>query len=128
MSLSKTEVLEFGLDTVVIRNYIAGIIGGKALDTTDYTPDYIKAGHVVIRDTKTDTYKPMPVNSDGAAYSTLPSDHEYAGFVVSTVKTDEPLAGIMYAGEINDEAVPYPITDIATAIKAALPQISFYHD
>lgn len=128
MSLSKTEVLEFGIDSVVIRNYVAGIIGGKALDTTGYAPKHIQAGHVVIRDTATDTYKPMPLNSDGTAYATLPSGCEYAGFVVSTVLTDEPLVGIMYAGEVNDEAVPYSVASIATAIKTALPQIAFYHD
>lgn len=128
MSLSKTEVLEFGIDSVVIRNYIAGITGGKALDTTGYTPKYIQAGHVVIRDTATGTYKPMPLNTDGTAYATLPTGSEYAGFVVSTVLTDEPLVGIMYAGEVNDKAVPYSVDSIASAIKTALPQIAFYHD
>ena len=128
MSLSKTEVLAFGEDSVVIRNYVAGIVGGKALDTTGYSQKYIKAGHVVIRDTATGTYKPMPLNTDGTAYATLPTSSEYAGFVISTVPTEEPLVGIMYAGEVNDEAVPYSVASIATAIKAALPQIAFLHD
>ena len=120
--------MEFGIDSVVIRNYVAGIIGGKALDTTGFTPKYIQAGHVVIRDTKTDTYKPMPLNDEATAYASLPADHEYAGFVMSTVLTDEPLVGIMYAGEVNDVAVPYSVDAIASAIKTALPQIAFYHD
>lgn len=128
MSLSKTEVLSFGEDSVVIRNYVGGIVGGKALDVSGYNQKLIKAGQVVIRDTLTDTYKPMPVNEDGTAYEALPGAHEYAGFVVSTVKADAPLVGIMYAGEVNDKAVPFPVDDIASAIKAALPQIAFYHD
>lgn len=128
MSLSKVEVLEFGIDSVVIRNYVAGIIGGKVLDTTGYTPKHIKAGSLVIKDSTTGVYKPMPVSSDGDAYEALPENCEYAGFVVSTVLTNEPHVGIMYAGEVNDKAVPYSIDDIADAVKSALPQIHFDHD
>lgn len=126
MALSNIESLSFGLDSVVIRNYLAGIIGGKALDTTGYTEEYIKAGHLVIRDTKTDTYKPMPVTA--GSYATLPEDHEYAGVTVATVKTAAPLVGIMYAGEVNENAVPYSVTTVKEAVKTALPQLVFAHD
>lgn len=82
----------------------------------------IKAGHVVIRSTSDETlYKPMPVASDGKAYAALPEGYEYVGVVVATKPVDYPLVGIMYAGEVNDVASPYPVTDIKSALKTALP-------
>ena len=74
---SEMEVLNAGMDSVVIRHYVAGIIGGRTLDVSNYNLPVIKAGHVVIRDPSTDTYKPMPVKSSGDGYDSLPSSHEY---------------------------------------------------
>lgn len=117
-----------GMDSVVIRKYIAGIIGGRTLDMTGFKDSVIKAGHIVIRDTTTDTYKPMPVNSAGNGYDSLPGSHEYAGVVVCSKPANEPLVGIMYAGEVNDVASPYPIDSIKDALKTALPMLVFMHD
>ena len=89
-------------DSIVIRNYGAGIKGGRTLDMTDFPSDLkcIKAGHVVIRSTEDETlYKPMPVASDGKNYDSLPEGYEYVGVVVATKPVDYPLVGIMYAGE-----------------------------
>lgn len=116
----------FGNDSIVIRQYVSGILGGKVLDTTGYNEEVIKAGHVVIRDVVNDVYKPMPV-SDGA-YASLPSNHEYVGVVVATKLTKEPLVGIMYAGEVNDKAVPYSVESIKAALKTAVPTLVFKHD
>ena len=89
-------------DSIVIRNYGAGIKGGRTLDMTDFPSDLkcIRAGHIVIRSTEDETlYKPMPVASGGAAYASLPNGYEYVGVVVATKPVDYPLVGIMYAGE-----------------------------
>lgn len=123
---NEMEVLKSGMDSIVIRHYVAGIIGGRTLDVTGFNEPVIKAGHIVIRDTNTDTYKPMPVS--GNAYSSLPSNHEYVGVVVCSKPTSEPLVGIMYDGEVNDVASPYPIDGIKVALKTALPKLSFMHD
>ena len=123
---NEMEVLKSGMDSIVIRHYVAGIIGGCTLDVTGFNESVIKAGHIVIRDTNTDTYKPMPVS--GNAYSSLPSNHEYVGVVVCSKPTSEPLVGIMYDGEVNDVASPYPIDGIKEALKTALPKLSFMHD
>jgi hypothetical protein len=112
-----------GLDSVTIVNYIEGIPGGRSLDVTGFTPKAIRAGHVVIRDTATGDYKPMPVNGD--AYDALPADHTIEGVVVASVTTDEAMAGIMVRGSVNEVASPYPVTE---AIKAALPLIRFTQD
>lgn len=125
---SEMEVLNAGMDSVVIRHYVAGIIGGRTLDVSNYNLPVIKAGHVVIRDLSTDTYKPMPVKSSGDGYDPLPVPYEYVGVVVCTKPTSEPLVGIMYSGEVNDLASPYPIDDIKAAMKTALPTLVFLHD
>lgn len=118
-------------DSIVIRKYGAGINGGRTLDMTGFPTDLkcIKAGHVVIRSTSDETlYKPMPVSTDGTAYETLPTGYEYVGVVVATKPVDCPLVGIMYAGEVNDTASPYPVTSIKAALKTALPGLVFMHD
>lgn len=116
-----------GMDSVVIRHYVAGIIGGRTLDMTGFAEDVIKAGHVVIQSTTDETiFKPMPVK--GGKYDALPADFKYAGVVVCTKPAAEPMVGIMYSGEVNDVASPYPVDDIKAAIKAELPTLVFMHD
>lgn len=117
-----------GKDSIVIRQYVAGIKNGKTLDVSGYTPAVIKAGHLVIRDIVNDVYKPMPLKTDGTAYDTLPASHEYVGIVVASVLTKRPMVGIMYAGEVNDVASPYPVESLLSALKTALPTLVFKHD
>lgn len=119
-------VISPGLDSVVIRHYVAGIVGGRTLDVSGFPEKVIKAGHVIIRDKVNDIYKPMPVQ-DGA-YGSLPGDHEYVGVLRSTVTADCPTAAIMYSGEVNDVASPYPVDNIKTALLAAVPTLVFKHD
>jgi hypothetical protein len=79
---------------------------------------------VIIRETATGTYKPLGV-SEGA-YVTLPEGSEYAGVATATKSVKEPLVGIMYSGEVNDEASPYPVTDeLKAALKSAIPTLTF---
>lgn len=120
------ESFGFGTDPVVIRNYVAGIKGGKVLDVDGFTEEYIKAGHVIIKETATETYKPMPVS--GGAYASLPSGHEYVGVAYATKSANEPLVAIMYSGTVNDKASPYPLDGIKAALKAAVPTLVFNHD
>ena len=118
-------------DSIVIRKYGAGINGGRTLDVSDMPASVkcIKAGHVVIRSTEDETlYKPMPVNAAGDAYESLPANYEYVGVVVATKPLDYPLVGIMYAGEVNDVASPYPVDSIKSDLKTALPGLVYMHD
>lgn len=120
-----------GIDSIVIRQYNGGIMGGRTLDMTDFKEDVIKAGHMVIRtldeDNKDYIYKPMPVQ-DGA-YKELPAKHEYVGVVVCSKPAGEPLVGIMDDGRVNDKAMPYPFKDaMRTAVKTDLPNLIFEHD
>lgn len=121
------KIYDSGLDSVVIRRYDAGIIGGRTLDVTDFPDNVIKAGHAIIYEAATDTYKPMPVK-DGK-YSTLPESHTYAGILVASIVAKKPFAAILTVGEINDKAVAYEFTEeMKEAIIKALPGIMFTHD
>ena len=54
------------LDNLVVRENYTARDGGVTLDTAGYPLPYIRAGHVVIRDTVTGELKPMPVTGTGA--------------------------------------------------------------
>ena len=56
---SEMEILNAGMDSVVIRHYVAGIIGGRTLDVSNYNLPVFKAGHVDVRDQSTDACKTM---------------------------------------------------------------------
>lgn len=116
-----------GNDNIVIVDVFQSIRGGRALDVTGYTPETIKAGHVIIKDNNNE-YKPMPLISDGTAYSTLPADHTYAGILIATIPTKKAVASILVRGTVNPAAAPYPMTDILDAVKTALPLIDFRED
>lgn len=127
---NKVETAKFNasLDTVTIRQYIGGLTGGRALDYTGFTDDVIKAGHVIVKKTVEDEVVYSPLGVKDGAYKALADGESYAGVVVATKNNGEAVA-IMDNGRVNDEAVPYPITDaMKTAIKAVLPQLIFEHD
>lgn len=124
--VSETQTFDTGKESVVIRNYLDGIKGGVALDTSDFTEEFIQCGHVIIKKTADGTYKPLPV-SDGA-YKALPEGYEYAGICVTTAPKDEALVGVITAGEVNDVAVPFPVDGILTALKTAIPTLRWAHD
>ena len=54
VDLGTYEAFGFGNDPIVIRRYLAGIQGGKVLDVTNYTEEFIRAGHIVIRHKESD--------------------------------------------------------------------------
>lgn len=122
------EAFGFGVDPIVIRKHVDGIKGGVLLDVDGFTPEYIRAGHVIIRTTSdgVTTYKPMPV-ADGA-YDSLPANYEYCGVCEATKSTDEPIIAVLTMGEVNDVAAPYSMTSIMSAFKAAVPTIVWNHD
>lgn len=109
-----------GNDTIVVPRVFETVIGGRTLDTTDYTLEVIPAGHVVIKEDATGNHKPMPVN--GVAYASMPANHTVVGVVISTVDTKKPFVGICVRGTVNEAASLYPPT---SAIKSALPLIRF---
>lgn len=123
------ESFGFDKDPIVIRVYGKSIIGGRMLEVTDYPNEYIRKGQLIIRNEEDEVSKPMPLNSGGTAYGTLPSGYVYEGVAKATVKASEPYVGVMYEGEVNDVASPIPLTAaMLTALKTALPELKFAHD
>lgn len=121
IDLSMQAHFSFGAAPVIIRNGVGYIKGGKVLDVSDWSDDFIKAGHIIVTDG--DTYKPLSV-TDGA-YDDIEEGYSYAGVLVAAVSVKEPFGSILYSGEVNDDAVPYAISD---AIKEGLPLIAWQHD
>ena len=127
---NKVETIKFNssLDTVVIRQYIGGITGGRALDYSGFSDEVIKAGHVIVKQTTDGEVVYSPLGVESGAYKALSTGQSYAGVVVASKNNGEAVA-IMDNGRVNDEAVPYPITEeMKTAMKTALPQLVFEHD
>lgn len=123
---AKSQVID-GKENVVIVNHIDGIRGGRTLNVEGFAPEAIHAGHVIVKLASGD-YAPMPLTSNGNAYASLPEGAAYAGILVATIPTKQPMAAIMVRGTINPKAAPFAMDSIANAVKAALPLIDFQED
>lgn len=110
-------------DSIVIRDLIEAIHGGRTLDVTGVTAEVLQAGHIIIRETATGNYKPQAVTA--GVYDALPAGHTYAGVLVASILTKKPFASIMVRGSVNEVASPYPPL---AAAKTALPLIIFTQD
>jgi hypothetical protein len=107
-------------DSIVIIDNQFSIPGGKSLDVTGFTPDVINAGHVIIKETATGNYKPMPLTTGNTVYGSLPADHTYVGVNVATILTKRPFAGVMLEGWVNEVASPFSVTSIKSAFLMAV--------
>ncbi len=118
-----------GNDAVVIRQYLGGITGGRALDYSKFTDEVIRAGHIIVRKEIDGVYEYSPLETEGGKYKDKDSDAEFAGVVVRSRVKGEAVA-IMDNGRVNDIAMPYEFKDATQreAIKAALPCLVFEHD
>lgn len=125
--VNKPHEIMTGNDNVVIVDVFQSVRGGRTLDVTGYTPDIIKAGHIIIKDNNGE-YKPMPLNESGDAYAALPENNTYAGVLIASIPTVRPFAGILVRGTVNPTAAPYDMTSILSAVKTALPLIDFRED
>lgn len=130
-----------GYDSIVIVDNFKSRRGGVTLDVTGYPHDYIRAGHVLIRETSTGEIKPMPLNGTNDGYGTLPENHTYYGILLNTVSKAKPFAGVMFSGTVNPlvgttaEAKAQGYYDISgilsavqTAFRAADNDIKFIGD
>lgn len=116
-------------DSIVIIHNQYCIPGGKTLDVTGFAPDVINAAHILIKETATGNYKPMPLNAGATAYAALPADHEYAGVLAATILKKRPFAGVMIEGYVNEVASPFPVAAIKSAFLTALNnEIKFRSD
>lgn len=126
--IGEKEAIITSKDNVIIVDIFQSVRGGRTLDITGFPNPVIRAGHVVIMETATREFKPMPVNTDGTAYGTLPAGHEYAGIVIQSKATKDPRVGILLRGTVNYKAVYIPLTPILEDVKEALNLIKFVED
>lgn len=117
--------VDTGNDSIVIVRNLDAVRGGRTLDVTGYTPAVIPAGHLVIVETATGQYKPMPLTAGGDAYAALPAGHTFAGVTINSVETVKPFTGILTQGTVNPEAAPFAIPAEAVT---ALSNIQFRAD
>lgn len=68
------------------------------------------------------------VSTVAAAYGSLPAGHTYHSIVISDTLTAKPFAGLLVRGNVNPAAAPYSMTSILSAVKTALPLITFLED
>lgn len=127
LSNAGTQIIT-GNDSIVIKLNLESIEGGRTLDVTGYTPEVINAGHILIQETATGNFKPMPLNGGSTAYAALPSGHTYAGVLIASILTKKAFAGILVRGTVNPSATPFDMTSILAAVKTALPHILFRAD
>lgn len=126
-----------GWDNVVIVDNFKSKRGGASLDTTGFPKAWIRAGHVIIKQTSNGELKPMPLNGAGNAYAALPAGHTYYGILIATVPTAKPFAGIMFSGTVNPKVINpaagyYDIApilaDVQTAFRGIDNDIKFVGD
>ena len=127
LNSGKTELITEN-DNIRIRHVYETKVGGVTLDVTDFPDATIESGHLVIFNSTTGVYKPMPITGTPLAYGSLPSGFAYFGFVIATVLKSSPFVGVVTRGSVNPAAFKYPITSIASAVKTALPHITFVED
>lgn len=114
--------VQMGNDGIVIVKALCDVPGGRTLDVSGLPSDMkvIKAGHIIIKDSE--NFKPMPINSGGDGYASLPSKHSYVGVLKASILVKEPQAAILTIGQVKAAACPYTVTD---GIKSGLPRIEF---
>lgn len=115
-NLSTSQSVDTTNDSVVIVKHLEGIPGGRTLDVTGFSDDEISAGHVIIKETSTGEYKPLPTTG------TIPASHTYAGILVASIKKENAQAAIMVRGTVNEAYAKYAIPSGA---KTALSLIRF---
>ncbi len=110
--------LETDKESIVIVENFESIRGGRSLDVTGFTPEVIPAGHVIIKETATDEYKPMPASDtsdDGVA--TLGAVVAGTGYTNGTYE-NVPLIGGSGSGALATVVVAATIVDTVTITKA----------
>lgn len=132
LNTTDSRYIDTEIDSIVIRRKIATKTGGATLtvNPSSYPDKIIPAGHLVIYNSSTGVYAPMPLTTSGGALvlDSLPSNYAYYGIVISSTPAAQPFCGVLINGVVNYKAMKYDITSILSAVKSALPHIQFITD
>lgn len=142
-----------GKDGIIIRKYIAGLEGGRVIDTAAiasviaaYEKEVVPCGVPIISKTASGvtTYKALPPTDATVSSTTtyafrLPDGWAYVGIASATVKAGMPCP-IMTAGVVNETAMldniketfpsemETPTALSLSALKSACPHLIFMSD
>ncbi|WP_183560677.1 hypothetical protein [Mucilaginibacter sp. SP1R1] len=106
------------LDSIVIIKNDFSIPGGKALDVTGYLGSVLNAGHVIIKETATGNYKPMPAtDSLPAGVATLGAVVPGAAYTNGTYE-NVPLSGGTGRGALATVVVAGAVVSTVTVTQA----------
>jgi len=119
VNLTSSQSVDTTNDSVVIVSTLGTIQGGRTLDVTGFTDTEISAGHVIIKETSTGEYKPLPVTG------TLPASHTYEGILIASIKTSNAQAAILDRGKVNEAYCKY---SVPSGAKTALKLIKFTNE
>ena len=122
LTINKEEVT-FGLDSIVVRKFTYGILGGVKLDCSHYSLPTVLAGHVVITDGN--VYRPMPI--DGDVYDDLPEGFRYFGVIYRSSRVSQGVS-VMIRGAVNKYRAPYALEMIQEDFEAQCPQVILAYD
>lgn len=118
------------LDNIVMREVYTSRDGGATVNFTGYPRNYIRAGHVLIKDGG--DIKPLGLNEAGDGYEAVDEQDIY-GHAVQTVGADNPLVGVCYHGKFNPEVVDasagyFDAKPILDDLKEAIPHMIYEGD
>lgn len=112
--------IDTGWDSIVIVDNSFSIRGGFSLDTTDFSPTIIRAGHPIIEKTSDGTLKPMPITTSAAddGIATLGTVVPGTGYANGTYE-NVPLKGsVTGTGALATVVVASTVVSTVTITKA----------
>jgi hypothetical protein len=112
------EQIVTGNDSIVIVDNFQSIRGGRTLDVTGFLPKVIPAGHVIIKETATGNYKPMPATDEAAdGVATVDTLVAGTGYTNGTYE-NVPLSGGTGSGVLATVVVALTVVSSVTITKA----------
>jgi hypothetical protein len=106
-------------DKTIVYLAASAATGNASADKTYYTKDTSNTTTVEKLDENGNTYYVL---------GSLPANHDYAGILYKSILKTKPAAAVMTRGQVNVAALYFPMDDILSAVKSALPLIEFIKD
>ena len=119
LTISRTEIT-FGFDSVVVKKFTDGVVGGVTLDVSNYPLSNVLAGQVIITDGN--IYHPMPIDEENEEYGEMPNGFKFFGVVYRSSKVRQGVS-VMTRGAINKYRLPYSIDSILEDFEEQCPYI-----
>jgi hypothetical protein len=109
--------VETANDSIIILDVERTIRGGRTLDVSTWNTDVIPGGHVIISETATGDYKPMPITSEPGGVLTVDTLVAGTGYTNGTYE-NVPLAGGSGTGALATVVVALTVVSSVTITSA----------